>query len=912
MYFVVGMTVMCASVAAQEGLPPREMPLPLLSAPVNATWAAAHIDYWRDKGFRGFIFTGILDGLATDIWSIDGDLQSADEDDLLAREMHPGLTTLNSGGIDRNFLQVPLAPELDFFTGSEAAETAVENLSHAVAFCRITGMRGIAIDTRSTSLFYNYSWDGYDADNVTKGMLDAGAERLGRRIGRAILREMPTADILLVADTYETWSPLWIALIRGITRAAKPSTEAAIHLMLQGTFPVTEPVALAATVDTAKDVLYAHLDSRDRATWDKRGYFSAGMRPIVVVQRPQGPVVLPACTQDAFRRQLNAAMLSSGRYCWVEGAEKTWWRVDEEEAEIFKSLFQLGWDIPAQIRPPLPDIDEFAVKTHLSAFNRVAPFRFNGVPCYVLTTAGNSAMAFPQGLKQDLSLKVEKEQLRLLDLVSGEERTLTAAGGSVVVPDASDKFLVLDGLPLYPLTIEAAIWMNEPQTPEPGLRDIPLRYGFEPRTGLGVSGVLNATVPEGFSILPGKVPFDLEAWQPLAINGLIRGRFELGKPVSWSLVLASPTAPPVLRSFQTTPSPPQIWQRTLDGLASYPPTVSTTGGNSANIFVPVTTGELASFTRDGDVRWVRRFSAGIRGGATVSPGSFGQWLVTTVDGAGRIRAFNADGLQLWEKDYGGECLMPGTVASALDMEPGEEVITAYSDGRVIALSPAGTELWQRKASTGPGWLMAVPLLGGIPVNILVLRGGSSPALDSIDVNGELRWRTTLKGAPACPPAILDVNGDTRLEVVVPYTSGAFEAIDPAAGTSVATGVLPITPPLLSLTTVELIKNDGIEILAGASNEIVALDNKMNVLWKHNAVPAAPPTAMATPAGARIVIPLMNASLQCLDGTGQLLWEDAHAAAPAAVPAVIAQLTPTAEPEYLYTCRDRFLRMLAID
>ena len=37
--------------------------LPLLEAPINATWAANHAEEWHEKGFRGFLLEGILDDL---------------------------------------------------------------------------------------------------------------------------------------------------------------------------------------------------------------------------------------------------------------------------------------------------------------------------------------------------------------------------------------------------------------------------------------------------------------------------------------------------------------------------------------------------------------------------------------------------------------------------------------------------------------------------------------------------------------------------------------------------------------------------------------------------------------------------------------------------------------------------------
>jgi outer membrane protein assembly factor BamB len=601
-------------------------------------------------------------------------------------------------------------------------------------------------------------------------------------------------------------------------------------------------------------------------------------------------------------------MLASGKYCWIEGAEKTWWRVDDKEAERYTSLYQLGSDIPAQVRPPLPDIDAFTAKTPLAGYTRVAPYEISGVPCYVLTSTGNSALAFPEGVKQELSLKAEQE-LHLVDLISGRERTLPTSNNPAVVP-VTDEFSLINPLPLYPLAVEAAIWMSQPQIPEPGLRDIPLRFGFDARTGLGLTGALNATAPAGYSIIPGELRFDLEPWQSLTADGLIRGRFELGKPVPWSLVLVVPNAPPITRAFQTVPSPPEIWEHELDGPASYPPTVSTAGGTDVNIYVPVVTGQLASFAPNGEVRWIRRFSAGIRGGVAVSPGSFGQALVTTVSGTGEIRALNANGLPLWVKDYTGECLLPGPVTSSLDEEPGDEIIAAYSDGKIAALRPTGTELWRKRVSDGPGWLTAVPLLGNTPVNILALHGGASPTLDSVDNNGETRWKAALTGAPACAPAFFDVNGDARLEIVIPYLNGEFQAIDPVAGTQVARGTLPAAPPILSIATIELIKNEGIEVLIGTSNSVVALDNKLNVLWKHEEPIAAPPAAFASPIGARILIPMANARMLCLDGTGQVLWQDAHAAAPAAVSPTIAQLFPSPEPEFIYTNRDRFLRVIS--
>ena len=74
------------------------MPKVLLSAPINATWAANNPDHWIALGIDGFLFEAVPGHLATT------EDFSGTDDTALVRELRIAHARLSDEGIEANFL----------------------------------------------------------------------------------------------------------------------------------------------------------------------------------------------------------------------------------------------------------------------------------------------------------------------------------------------------------------------------------------------------------------------------------------------------------------------------------------------------------------------------------------------------------------------------------------------------------------------------------------------------------------------------------------------------------------------------------------------------------------------------------------------------------------------------------------
>lgn len=203
-------------------------------------------------------------------------------------------------------------------------------------------------------------------------------------------------------------------------------------------------------------------------------------------------------------------------------------------------------------------------------------------------------------------------------------------------------------------------------------------------------------------------------------------------------------------------------------------------------------GALYSFTRDGVVRFRRALGdVHFRDPAVFSTPALGD-----LDGNGRLDVATASlGVQsVWQLDAAGKPL-PGfpfhwddTVFSSpaladvnndgvLDMVIGGDSTAAgqvdHRGGMVRAIAYGGRSLWQFNTND---IVRSAPSIGDIDGDgrLEVVFGGGqyyggsdSVAVVALDAaTGRLKWRRTTNGATLASPALADVNGDGRLDVVI--------------------------------------------------------------------------------------------------------------------------------------------------
>ena len=769
---IIAASLGCATATA--GPPPQEMPCVLLNAPVNATWAANHTDYWQRKGFAGFLLSGIQDDLEVDVWAVDGDAATKGNEDLLLREVRLANERLVEAGIDRNFVLVPIAPDRCFFADPAVARDTIGRFRSVGVFCEKAGLRGVAIDTRPNSLFYDYRWDGYLYDTYTPSDVERGAREFGKHAVRSLLREHPQAEVLVIAGGHETWGPLWFALFEGMVEGLRVSRDAPMHLLTRETCFETRPGRIARIAERTRSIIRDRFADESRSRWEKRGYVGLGISPLGYQETAEGRAPVAHYPFEAYRLQLAAAKLYSERYVCIEANGPSWWRLAAPEAETYGGLLQNGALMTGQTQPVVENLEAYDVRTPLDGLRRVGPCRFDDNPAYVLLSDEGAEIVFWQGIGEQRVVEGHHAPVLVTDLVTEQHRRIEPENSRLVLEPAAGP-IVVGSLPVSEWALPAAVWLDVLHHPSPEVATFPVQFGFVNRTAFDISGALDAVVPTGFAIRPATQPFELESGEAILIDGVVRGKFRPGAPVRIVLRVAiTGSAEPVTRAFEANVVPDLEWGARLDGAVRAAPLVTELDGEAPDEVVLCSqAGEVVCINADGSVRWNRRFAERFDVAPAAGRGGLGQPLIATVDHRGTLRVIAQDGRVQWEKRLGARCGQSGPVFAEIDPFPGDEVVVSLDDGRIVAIRGDTQVLWSYP--TGPGSFFAVlPFNDDAPCRIFVTCGGASGGLECISDQGQRLWRAATDGPSACPPVIADTNGDGISEVITATASGIVE------------------------------------------------------------------------------------------------------------------------------------------
>ena len=257
--------------------------------------------------------------------------------DELIREIGGAANRLKAAGVDRNFLHMKLAPEEAWFTEPTLLQIAEQRFRLAGRFCAAAKLRGIALDTQSDSLIYDYLWDGYGPEMSAK-TLSTGARSFATRVLRAFIRECPDGEILLGAGNLASAGPLWFDLLAGAQEAPGAAQDIHVSLILLDTGGLHDTAFYRASPDRI-----ARLVGRHAA--QTRG--EPGSRPIDVVFsfEPvyyEGDIPTIRYPLEEYRKALYAAALHGGTYVIVRAPQGGWWHIPPDMTEQFQHL-KLGW-----------------------------------------------------------------------------------------------------------------------------------------------------------------------------------------------------------------------------------------------------------------------------------------------------------------------------------------------------------------------------------------------------------------------------------------------------------------------------------------------------------------------------------------------------------------------------------------
>jgi hypothetical protein len=884
------------------------VPAVLLAAPINATWAANHIPYWREKGFSGFLLTGIQDSLESDVWAVDGDPATKGNEDLLLREVRLAVERLVEGGINRDFAVAPLAPEAAYFSDPALAGKAVGCFAQIGAFCKLAGLRGVAIDTRTESLFYDYRWDGYRYDSYTVADVEQGARDFGRRMVRAVIREFPESEILAIADGYTHWSPLWTALIEGMIEALDPAGPSTLHLLTRESCLETAPAALVTIADRSQRVLRDRFSDKARVCWRKKGALSLGVSPLGYWDAPEGPGPIVSYPLEAYRVQLAMAKLLSDRYVWVDGGGSSWWRVTESDAATYGPLFQNGAAIRTQTRPVVGDLDAYTVRTPFDDCVRVGPYTWLDSPCAVLRSDKGAAVVLWQGSAHAAAMENRQDPVPVTDLRNGRRTEMKPTEDRVVLGPFSDPVLI-ETLPIRRWIPPASAWFEFAEPPSPGVLSVPVRFGFANRTEFALSGSMEVLAPKGFSVKPSHLPFDLKPGEAVRTDGAIRGKFPLGASFTMDLAVLTGGRTPVTCSFPWAVCPDSAWRAWLDG-----PVVPGIGvGNlgpkgSWAVAVCTQAGEVACLSAAGGVLWTRRFPGRLETPPALGVQGFNGPFVAAVDPHGLLRTFTSEGRLNWEKPLGAPCSPFGLICANLDDFPGDEILLALTDGRIVALHSDGEVRWSVTGPPGPSYVTSVPASDGY-ARLYVARAGESPEVESINREGQIMWRATLENRPVVPPVLADTNTDGAPELLTAENNGVVRVWDIRTGSPVSRFALNLN--VAAFTRADLRPEEGPEFLAADGSTLFCYSRTFDLLWSLDAHVVGTPIIDHPADGPKILVSTREGTLLCLDGKGAETWRDTRSPAPLVTAPMAADLAADGRRYYLVGGADRTLRAVAV-
>jgi hypothetical protein len=684
------------------GVPrPEGVPAVLLAAPVNAAWASAHMELWKEKGIGGFLLSGVVDGLDEASAAPDRMASLRDETGALVSEVKMAHSRLAAGGVGENYCLAPLSPDLPYFTDPETAARAIGVLAAASEFCAKTGLKGIAFDTRSGSLFFDYRWDGYEYKNYAPESLCDGARDFGRRCGRAMVKNLPNADIILITDSMRSWRPLYVAYFGGLLEGFHGGRNG-IHLLTRETFFETDAARITETATVTRNVLRGRLSGRARDTWEKRGAVALGMCPLGY--RDEAGQRTPAANYDAaaFRRQVAAAKTWSDRYVWLEAAGPLWWQVSDEEKAIYSGVLQNGPLLKNQTEALPAEFAAYTAACRLDPLRRAGPFPFKDNACFVFDSEEGAAAFFSDGVASDIVVGVEGPRVRVTNMATGERQTLTGSDGQVRIEKTHAPILV-DPLPVRQWVPAAGLWLTMRDPPTPDADRAPVQYGFVNRTFSDLSASVNAALPSGFSLNPGH--FDQAELAPLAkieANATLRGRFAAGATIAASVTCVMGGGLTESRPYTIHVSPNLIWQCETDGRMPSGVAVADMDRSGTTDFLAATeAGDVVRIAADGAVRWRKRFPATFASGPVCGRDGAGNAYIVLSDTTGKLTALGELGDVLWQCDAGA---VGQIVCEDLDGAGGDEIVCARNDGGVAAFRANGEVLWKIDGVRGRSFL----------------------------------------------------------------------------------------------------------------------------------------------------------------------------------------------------------------
>ncbi len=894
-----------ALTALGEAPMPAEMPKTVLCAPLNATYAANHLQYWRDKGFDGFIFYGIWDWIGRELPIPQ---EGKAEEPPVLREMRLANEHLCEAALNRNFLYVALEPEDKWFVPWGQMHAAEARFRTAGEFCRKAGLRGIAFDLRPDNLVHDFRWDGYNLAITPPEQLREGARDFGRRVLRAFIGAYPDAEVLFLADSLKNAGPLCLDLLDGLIESVGMASGIPLRLLTAEEPSAATPKQFFSSASSTQHFILNHLTPENQQRWKNQGGVAMGLKPFGY--REGKPVQYR--TLEEFRVLWAAAKAVSTGYVWVDGREGGWWSLDAREAQSYGPLLQGG---PAAIMetPSWPaEFGRFSVKTPLDDYVRVGACKdadlFGG--------QDGVAAVYWSGLKESMVIPERNAAVPVVLLRSGEQRLAAVAEGKAVLEPFQEP-VVIKTLPFRTWGLPACLWMEAETELTPKKPRAPLRFGFSNRSELSVEGMLEVTAPRKFSI--GKALFSVEtpAGGNVSFQRTLQGLFHLDRPMDFRMTFAVPGGSLIERTFTLEAAPALEWAvradaGPVDGLA----VTDFEGDRIQEILFASARGDIHCVDALGSLKWEQRFSAGFQTAPVPGRAKGGTAAVAVADRKGNLHVFNGQGAVLGSLSLGAACVPGALLFSNLTDQNVDTVVAGLTDRRIVFL-PGGTEAgWEYRAegkvhSLGCAAQNDDLLYPTVRGNIYTAIGKPKNELLCLDVTGVLRWRVETQARPGSRPYVMHPGTEDPYLVALGMAEGKIQAWKAVSGVPLWKMETGSEHPVTELLFADVDPAAGLELLAVDAEYVYCFSAERKRLWRTKA-PGAHGLAVHVLEGEPCIVTGGDMGVMYGFGAGgRLRWRDTRAAGASLGTPIFQDTDADRRVECLFASEDRFVRSLEL-
>lgn len=336
-----------------------QRPRTLLFSPINVNYLRQTAPQWAQRGFRGFLFDGVMHDTTSDVWAVDKNPDSKGDDDALLREVRACNDACRAVDIDSNFIKVAFHTELPDPFDDAAWARLSRNFAEAADFARQSGCAGMAIDTEYVAHQYNPALPYYVERGYKPADLAAKFQERFLTITKAMLERYPAMVLLTLPEGVMHYKALYNSIFEGMLRAcAQADAPGGLHLLTEETYHTTSPLSLASFAEDVRTATLERVDPALHDYWKRRCTVALGAWPLGYYRdifdakgkrigyggrkEVYGDKIIGSYADKSawyspaeFARQMAGLNTFSPRYNWIYAHGATFWSFTPEEAQRY-------------------------------------------------------------------------------------------------------------------------------------------------------------------------------------------------------------------------------------------------------------------------------------------------------------------------------------------------------------------------------------------------------------------------------------------------------------------------------------------------------------------------------------------------------------------------------------------------